>query len=107
MIYIIAGSQEEADKYVKDKHIQEKTLFIPDSEFSMVYKSEIPTVIFVGSYRNRRDILDRFMESRDMLLAKIASLEKKLIYDDDDNLVTQGDYNELMSQYLMYREYTR
>lgn len=106
MIYIIAGTENEALNFAKKKNwLKSDFLFIPDSEYSMVFK-EIPSIIFVGTFRNRKDILDRLMESRDILLAKIADLEGKLIYDDEDNLVTQTSYNQMCIELDMLKEYS-
>lgn len=113
MIYIISGTQDEAERYIKEKKIETtikasgtQARFVPDSSDSLDCK-ETASIIFIGSFKNRKDILDRLMESRDLLLAKIASLEKQLVYDDDGNLVTQADFNRLVSELIMYREYVK
>lgn len=96
MIYIISGTEDEAKKYAgKNGFPSKEWKFIPDSEYSLVYK-EIPVIIFIGTYKNRKDIVDRLMECRDILVAKIADLTYKLIYDNEDNLITQADYNKLV-----------
>lgn len=96
MLYIISGTEEEAVNYANSKNMKTgEWMFIPDSEYSMVWKNVPPIVIFIGTYRKRKDAVDRLLEHRDILLTTVAELESKLVYDNDGNLVTQEEYNTL------------
>ena len=93
MLYIISGDKTEAEIFAKQT-FQKKWMFIPDSEFSMVFRNGIDyNIVFIGSFKKRRDIISRLMESRDRLISDLSESKKHIVYKNNGEILSQNEFN--------------
>lgn len=104
MLYIISGDEKEAKEYAESIH-KKDWMFIPDSEFSMVFRKNTDyQIVFIGSYKKRRDIISRLMEARDRLIYDTSLLQKNTIYNKNGDIVSQNEFSYIEQELEAYKK---
>lgn len=98
MLYIISGTKLEAENFAKS-NFKKDWLFIPDSEFSMVFRKGIDyNIVFIGSFQKRRDIISRLIEARDRLIYDLSESQKHIIYKNNGEILSQNEFDAIIQE---------